>query len=279
MSEQIKVSVIVTTKNEAHNIENFLKSIKEQTYKNIEIIVVDNGSTDTTKEISKKYTDMVFDKGPERSAQRNYGVEVSNGSYVLVLDADMLLTPGVIAECVSVVTVNPDIKTITIPEVSFGENYWAKAKALERSFYFNDPAGSAIEAARFFERPAFLEFGGYDLNITGPEDWDLPERINQKYPLKHKIKSHLLHNEGKLSLWRLMSKKFYYALKLDNYLDKNRISKVSPKTVYFLRSTFYKNWRLWLKDPVLSIGTLIMINAEFAAGVLGYLWGKIQKNS
>ena len=69
------VSVIVTTKNEEKNIANCLKSIKNQTYKNIEIIVVDNNSDDRTKEIAGKYTDKVFNHGPERSALRNLGAE------------------------------------------------------------------------------------------------------------------------------------------------------------------------------------------------------------
>jgi len=56
------VSVIITTKNEEKNIENCLKSIKLQTYQNIEIIVVDNNSSDQTKELSQKYTDKVLDK-------------------------------------------------------------------------------------------------------------------------------------------------------------------------------------------------------------------------
>ena len=62
------VSVIITTKNEEKHIENLLQSIKRQTYKNIEIILVDNYSTDRTREIARKYTDKIYLKGPERSS-------------------------------------------------------------------------------------------------------------------------------------------------------------------------------------------------------------------
>ena len=68
------VSVVVTTKNEQANIERCLESICIQTYEPIEIIVVDNGSTDLTKTIASRFTTNVFDHGPERSSQRNFGM-------------------------------------------------------------------------------------------------------------------------------------------------------------------------------------------------------------
>ena len=73
------ISVVITTKNEQQNIENCLKSIKNQNYPQdkIEIIGVDNSWGDRTKEIARKYTDKVYNFGPERSAQRNFGVEKS----------------------------------------------------------------------------------------------------------------------------------------------------------------------------------------------------------
>lgn len=71
------VSVVVTIKNEENNIENCLKSIESQSYpqEKIEIIVVDNNSTDCTKKISRRFTNKVYNKGPERSVQRNFGME------------------------------------------------------------------------------------------------------------------------------------------------------------------------------------------------------------
>ena len=61
------VSVVITTKNEEKNIDNCLESIKLQTYPQdrIEIIVVDNNSSDKTKEIARRYTNNVLNCGPE----------------------------------------------------------------------------------------------------------------------------------------------------------------------------------------------------------------------
>jgi glycosyltransferase involved in cell wall biosynthesis len=202
------VSAIITTRNEAKNISVCLDSIKGQTYKNIEIIVVDNKSSDATKDIAKQYTDLVFDKGPERSAQRNLGARKAKGGYVVFLDADMVLTPDVINDCVSKIeNSTSNIKAIVIPEESFGAGYWAACKALERSFYFNV---DWIEAARFFRLDTFRELGGYDEALTGPEDFDLPQRIKEKYGTQciGRVNSFIRHNERDLSIWQTLSKKY-----------------------------------------------------------------------
>jgi glycosyltransferase involved in cell wall biosynthesis len=87
-SAQVKnyplVSVVITTKNEEKNIENCLRSINGQTFTNVELIVVDNFSEDETVEIAKKYTTKVYFKGPERSSQRNYGVQVAKKELELI---------------------------------------------------------------------------------------------------------------------------------------------------------------------------------------------------
>ena len=78
------VSIIVTTRNEEKNIGSCLEAVKKQDYPGdkIEIIVVDNKSKDLTKEIAAKYTAQIYDKGPERSAQRNLGAQKSSGTYI-----------------------------------------------------------------------------------------------------------------------------------------------------------------------------------------------------
>ncbi|MFH1827386.1 MAG: glycosyltransferase, partial [bacterium] len=174
------VSVVVTTKNEAVNIANLLKSVKLQDYKNIEIVVVDNNSVDDTKNISKKYTNKIYNLGPERSFQRNFGVKKSKGDYVLILDADMVLSKDVISECVRLFIENQKVGGVVIPEKSYGENFWAKTKSLEREVNRGE---DYFEAARFFPKNIFNQFGGYDTTLTGPEDWDLPQRISKKYKI------------------------------------------------------------------------------------------------
>jgi len=271
------VSVIFAAYNESIQTKTLLESIKNQTYSNIEsIIVVDKKTTDDTYEIAKKNSNIAFIGGVERSENRNLAVQNASGKYILLLDADMVLTKDVVQECVDVVNKDLEIKTITIPEKSIGVSFWAKCKAFERNFYYLEE-NSNIEAARFFEKKAFDKVGGYDINITGPEDWDLPERINKIYPKKFKIKAHIIHNEGNVSLIKLMKKKHYYAKLAHVYLEKNNIPTISAKTVYFLRPVFYQHWQLWLKTPIISLGTIFMLTMEFIAGGVGFIQGLIKK--
>ena len=215
-------------------------------------------STDNTLKILKKYTKQVFTFGPERSAQRNFGAKKAMGEYLLVPDSDMYLTKNVIAECVDLVTKNPEIKEVIIPEESIGIGFWAQCKVLERSCYLGD---STIEAARFFDKKVFWEVGGYDEKITGPEDWDLPQRIKNKYPVG-RINSFILHDEGNLRLQTVIQKKYYYGKKLSRYLSKHSSKTTITQTIYFLRPAFYRNWKKLLAHPVITCGMFIMLTGE-----------------
>ena len=86
------VSVIIPTYNSSRTLEKCLESIKNQTYKNIEIIVVDNNSTDNTKEIAKKFADKVINFWPERTFQKNEWLKNASGKYWLFIDGDMILS-------------------------------------------------------------------------------------------------------------------------------------------------------------------------------------------
>lgn len=272
------VSIIITTKNEEDVLETLLTSIKLQTYRAIETIIVDNHSSDKTREIAKRYTDTVYTKGPERSKQRNYGAEKSTGRYLLFLDADMQLSPDVIRESIGVFEKEKDTAAIIIPEKSRGKTFWERVKAFERSFYCLEQ-GAEYEAARFFRRDIFMRFSGYDEQLTGPEDWDLPKTIRKAGYAIRRIRPDIYHNERIKSLFMLAKKKYYYGLKSERYIKKHRLSMISAETIYFLRPVFYKHWRKLLEHPLLTGGMALMFLVELGAGGLGYLRGRFTEKS
>lgn len=269
------VSVIISTKNEEPVIENLLKSIKQQTYKLIEIIVVDNNSTDATKNIARRYTNLVFNKGPERSAQRNFGAKNAKGKYVVFLDADMVLDKNVIEECVSEFRIQNSkfkIGGIIIPERSIGEGFWGQVKAFERSFYVGE---ESIEAARFFEKNIFWECGGYNEDITGPEDWDMSWKVKSKYKIG-RIKSFITHNEGKAKLTDFLEKKYYYGKGSAAYIKSYSLKFTGKQVIYLFRPAFYKNWKRMARKPELACGTIVLLVLEQIAGFLGFLQGQFR---
>ena len=243
----IIVSVIVTTKNEEANIGNCLQSIKAQTYPKdcIEIIVVDNNSVDKTKEIAFSFTKKVFNKGPERSSQRNFGAGKSIGKYLIYLDADMILSPTVIKKSVEKANKTEAI-ALYIPEIVLGNSYWSKVRRFERSFY----DGTVIDCVRFVRKDIFDKVGGFDLNMTGPEDWDFDKKVRRMGKTKvidsynfeeinDKIgevtgeennlietlldlsqKPLIYHNEVKFNLIKYLRKKSYYGKSFSTYINK-----------------------------------------------------------
>ena len=266
------VSVIVPTYNSSKFLEACLESIKQQNYKNIELIVVDNNSTDDTKEIAKQYTDKVFNKAPERSTQRNYGVEQSQGEYVAIIDSDMKLSQNVIRKAVEEIQRDTAVGVI-IPEESFGEGFWAQCKKLERSFYVGI---SWMEAARFFRKDAYIQAGGYDENMVSGEDWDLSQRIEKTGSIG-RIDEFIFHNEGRISLWKTIRKKFYYAQQFSAYLKKNeKTGKTRSQTGILMRYRLFFSQPVKLfKNPFLGLGMLFMKTCEFGFGGLGYIIAKI----
>lgn len=289
MSEPL-VSLVITTKNEEKNIEPVMKSIEAQSYKTIETILVDNGSTDRTKELARKYTDKVYDKGPERSAQRNFGmIEKAKGKYVMFIDCDMILSSHLIENCVEMME-KGDCVALHIPEIVLGKNYWSKVRRFERSFY----NGTVIDGARFFRKDKFVEVGGFDETMSGPEDWDIDKKIkkigkigllnsiekNDNWSLKFFILNRgvnpdqygsvVYHNESEFNLKKYLSKKGYYATSFDGYIKKWGKDDVDVKKQLGIKyrycGVFIENgkWLELTKHPGL---TLRMIYLRFMVGV------------
>ena len=279
------VSVIVTTRNEERNIGNCLQSIQLQTYKSIEIIVVDNNSTDTTQDIARSFTDVVVNKGPERSAQRNHGIcDLATGQYVMFIDADMILSPTLIAECLKVIQID-DAVALHIEEVILGRGVLAKIRRFERSFY----SGTVIDGARFFLRSIFIEIGGFDKSLPpGPEDWDLDKRL-KKHGRISLVENHgqeynwnlqsfvekrgvffnkhfigIYHNENEQSLMQYLRKKSYYAPSMAVYVNKWGSLDSDIKRQLGIRYRFFgvffnrKSVRKIVRNPEKIIGVLVL---------------------
>jgi glycosyltransferase involved in cell wall biosynthesis len=283
------VSIVVTTRNEEKNIGRCLQSVVNQTYKNFELIVIDNNSTDETTNIASSFTSLVFNMGPERSAQRNFGLlKVAKGQYLIYVDADMILTPELIQNCVKQME-SEELDALFIPEIVLGRSFFAKIRRFERSFY----NGTSIDAVRFFQKDVFLRSGGFDetlFRFGSGEDWDLDKKIrtlgkvSTLKPLVHdaaiahwiaelisesnlKLNSRwvgILHNETEAKLLTYLKKKRYYASGFDGYISKWGKNDPDIKKqfgiIYRAIGVFFENgkWILVMKSPHLYISVLFL---------------------
>ena len=260
------LSVVVTTRNEEANIANCIRAF-DAVRDEVEVIVVDNASTDATKQIAAELGAKVLDKGPERSAQRNLGWRTAQADWVIVLDADMILpreTIGEILDCCR--RQSPAVGACWIPEVRTGSGIRVKARNFERSFY----DGTAIDALRLFHKSVLEKTGGYDENlIAGPEDWELDIRVLATGAKCAVLKNHLIHNEKQLTLKRMLEKKAYYTKSMAAYQAKWKGHPALKKQFglyYRFLGVFVENgkWRKLLRHPILAF---VMYFERFAVGL------------
>ena len=264
------ISVVIPTYHCERTIRKCLQSISRQSYPNIETIVVDSISyTFSEKEkyetIIKKYARYYVD-GPERSMQRNRGINEANGDFILVIDQDMYLSRTVVEDCISVFAKNFYI-ALTIPEISIGEGFWAQAVALERyvSIYLEKGMN---ECCRFFRKKDALAIGGYDSAIVGAEDSDFHYRMKAKGSIG-KIKSVIYHDEGRTSFFGRIKKKYYYSQAFKKYLK--RYPHIAVAQFFPIKKAYIKHFDLLLRHPFLTAGFVLLRSGEVLGGLLGML--------
>lgn len=132
-----------------------------------------------------------------------------------------------------------------------------------------------MEAARFFYRKDFNDAGGYDVKMVSGEDWDLSQRIEAKGKLA-RTTAYIHHNEGRISLFKTIKKKLYYAKLFASYTaNSGSQDKVQQQTNLLGRyKLFLSQPKKLFRNPILGIGMLFMKTCEFGFGGIGYLIAK-----
>lgn len=260
------VSVIIPSYNSAKTIGITLESLKRQTYKNIEVIVVDRGSTDATREIASKFTSNVFIHGPERAAQVNFGASKAKGKYLYRVDSDFIVEPKVVEECV-VKCESRHLDGVAVHNTSAeGLGFWADVRKFERNTYRDD---ELIVAVRFFSKKAWATVGGFDATLYGPEDYDFHNRFvaaGFKWERITAIERHLGEPRTLGDIWR---KHFFYGQQMVGYFRKH------PRTALLqfnpIRRSFLRHLETLLSHPGIFFGLIVMQIVKFTAGGLGFL--------
>ena len=259
----MKLSVVIPTKNEESNISSCIRAF-DAVREEVEVIVVDNASTDATKRIAAERGAKVLDKGPERSAQRNLGWREATGEYVMFVDADMIVPEETVREIIECSN-NRTFECCWVPEVRTGTGLRLKARNFERSFY----NGTCIDGFRVIRRELLEKVGGYDETLVACEDWDLDRRLLASGVRTAITKGHLLHNEARQTLRTLLGKKAYYSSFVAVYRKKwgdDEICRKQFGLYYRFLGVFIENgkWRRMIKHPILAF---VMYFERFTIGL------------
>ena len=199
------LSIIITTYNEQKYIGDCLKSIFKSKFKNFEIIIVDDASTDNTIEIIKDYKVRFYKlkKNYGAAYAKNFAIRKSRSELIFFIDADATLKKNALSTMINIIKKNKDLSGVNgmwsnVPinngyfpkfqsnDMNFAMQYMAKKKY---SFHWGN--GSLIE------KKILLDLGGFNTNFkgAGAEDYDLALRIppDKKFFVKKNFTS-IKHN-------------------------------------------------------------------------------------
>lgn len=191
----IKVSIIIPCFNQEKYIIEAIESALNQTYRNIEILCINDGSTDNSSKVIKEFVDkykniVFFDLEENKGVvyARNLAIDASTGEYILPLDADDTIEPTYVEKAVEILNNKPEIGIVYCKAKKFGikNKAWNLPDFNIDAFLYDN----CIFNCALFRKKDFFNAGKYKENmVNGCEDWDLwlsiielglkPYRINE----------------------------------------------------------------------------------------------------
>ncbi len=185
-------SVIIPTYNRSRFLNLSLNSVTSQTFPDYELLVIDDGSTDSTKKLLQNYKNSKLsyyyqkNKGP--AAARNCGIKKAKGKFICFLDSDDRFRKDKLEVAYRHIKKNPRYKIFHSEEI-----WYRNGKLLAQKKQHKKPTGFIFEnAAKFcsvsistaaIKRSLFKKIGLFDRNLLACEDYDFWLRATLKYPV------------------------------------------------------------------------------------------------
>ncbi len=238
--DSLGVSVIVPCYNESGYVARAIRSVLDQEYTQVEIIIVDDGSTDSTRAIVLGFGNLVryiYQNKSGVSIARNQGVKEASHPLIFFLDADDQLLPHALSTMVRTMARHGDSCVLV-----GSSSYYRNGPSEEESKSHIEPITEAIisgsdlilknrmPCANLVNRQAFLKAGGFDPKMTHSEDRDLSIRMAAQGTLC-RISSELLIIENRVGSAHRNTLKMKQGMK--EVLKKSRSSQIIPDISYF----------------------------------------------
>ena len=231
-----KISVIIPCFNQGEYIFDAITSVQNQTYRNWQIIIINDGSTDQlTNDILKNIklpgVEVINTENKGLSSARNTAITYSSGEYILPLDADDKIAPTYMEKAIQAFEQNPELKLVYCRGRYFGLKsdvipYSVKPLLIKDLLQYNFIFNSA-----FYRKKDFISCGGYSEEMKdGWEDWDLWIR--------------LLKNDMKL--YQIPEEHFFYRVKESSMIESLK-SNTELQTALSLQ-LFVNNQNIYLSE-------------------------------
>ncbi len=191
MSELRLVTVVIPCYNQADFLGEAIRSALDQNYARLEVIVVDDGSTDETAEVAGRYPRVVCERQANRglAAARNRGLEGSRGEYVVFLDADDRLAAGALRVGADTLDSRPDCAfvygNVKLIDANGSLILYPPGVNIERDHYLELLRHNHIwsPGAVMYRRSVFDGIGLFDPGVNASADYDLNLRIAKNFPI------------------------------------------------------------------------------------------------
>ena len=186
-----EISIIITTYNRANYLKSCIESVLNQTIKDFELIIIDYGSTDNTKEVVAQYQDRrinyIYQKNNGQNSARNKGLELAKGEYIAYIDSDDIWNTEKLEKQHCIMKNHPDISVVYCGTRLINENGevigekplvshrgFVLDKLIFTNFLYN---GSCV----LFKKECINKAGIYDESLNRMTDWDFYLRLALYY--------------------------------------------------------------------------------------------------
>lgn len=238
----VKISIIIPTYNRAHLISYSLKSILKQRMKNIEIIIIDDGSTDNTYDVVRKFTnrEVSYFKTDSRGVNfaRNLGLNNAKGEYIFNSDDDLILTSKSLETLSSFLDKNRQFDLVYADikiKKENGKTFLPYSIDFDKKWFEIDN----IINFGMYRKEVLKQIDGYDENkilATGMEDWEFYLRLSDCFKVIHIpeiIALHRLHGEN-ITTHKMNYTNYGYVVNKRLNKTKNGKSIVKPFNGYYV---------------------------------------------
>ena len=223
------ISVVIPTLNEEKYIANVLSGLRNQTYKDFEIIIADAGSTDRTREIARKYAKVVIQKKHGISAGRNAGAKIARGKILVFIDADTKPSKDLLNVYANsfgngTIAVTGPIFALEKTDVFTELGYiFVSTVFVKLSIIFGLP--SIVGSNFAIDKKTFDRVKGFNESLITYEDWDLSRRIKKFGKIKFMNDAIVYASVRRVAAWGLQK---YFTYHVGNML-RYRLFKSSKK--------------------------------------------------